>query len=333
MITTFRAQKKTDARRPALALIQVLFILIFSACGFVTSVEQPPATLPSALPDLAVSNVHLAMQGSPSDAGNCVAAYAPYEVRARIENRGLAPAVNIPIVELSTGYAVQIGELQAGQSMEVFLPASSPNGTYNVSVDPQNQILESDEGNNTVSYIAPTPTPPAICTPPATLLPESPTPVPAGGSGSTAFSLAALRGGVYRSPDWGEFQLVDGIFYRTPPTSQDSPEAYTTRMQDLVIFGDINADGIEDALVLLNTQNGGSGHFIELAAVLNQDGSTYNISTISLGDRVAVESGRVENGIIVLNMRVHGPDDGLCCPSQPVVWSFVLSGDQLVKLP
>ncbi len=127
--------------------------------------------------------------------------------------------------------------------------------------------------------------------------------------------------------------MTDGIYYRTPPTSQESPESYTTRIQDPIFYGDINADGFEDALVTLNTQNGGSGHLIELAAVLNQSGSAYNISTLSLGDRVAVESGRVENGTIVLNMRVHGPNDGLCCPSQFVTWSFVLNGDQLIKLP
>jgi hypothetical protein len=83
----------------------------------------------------------------------------------------------------------------------------------------------------------------------------------------------------------------------------------------------------------LNTQNGGSGHFIELAAVLNQNGSAYNVSTIYLGDRVVVESGKVENGTIKLSMRVQGPNDGLCCPSQPAEWEFVLSENQLVTLP
>jgi hypothetical protein len=131
----------------------------------------------------------------------------------------------------------------------------------------------------------------------------------------------------------GGFQLTDGVYYRTPSAPNESPDMYTTRFHDLFFYGDINADGLEDALVFLNTQNGGTGHFIELAAVLDQNGSAYNISTIFLGDRVVVESGKVENGIIVLNMRVQGPNDGLCCPSQFATWNFVLSGDQLMKLP
>ncbi len=155
---------------------------------------------------------------------------------------------------------------------------------------------------------------------------------PTNGPGNTPLSTALLRNGLYRSPDWGEFQLTDGIYYRTPPTPQESPESYTTRIQDPVFYGDLNADGREDALVILSTQNGGSGHFIELAAVLDRNGSGYNISTIYLGDRVVVESGGVENGTIVLKLRVQGPNDGLCCPSQIVTWKFILSGNQLIKL-
>jgi hypothetical protein len=311
-------------------LLQIVLLLILSACGAKPQVVETPVHLTPALPDLAVSNVHIAMQGIPADTTNCVTAYAPYEVRATIENRGYALATNIPIIELSSGYQIQIGELPAGKSMEVFLPASSPTGTYNVNVDPQNLIEETDEGNNTVSYLAITPTPPALCPPPAT---DVPAPVPTSGSNNSSLSMDVIRNNVYRSPDWGEFQLTDGVYYRSTPTPQDSPEAYTTRIQEPTFYGDINADGLEDALVILNTQNGGSGHFIELAAVLNQNGSAYNVSTIYLGDRVVVESGKVENGTIKLSMRVQGPNDGLCCPSQPAEWEFVLSENQLVTLP
>ncbi len=237
--------------------LQILFIVIFviSACGSMKVVTQTPVLLPSALPDLAVSNVHIAMQGIPADTANCVTAYAPYEVRAVIENRGDALATNIPIVELSSNYEIQIGELPAGQSMEVFLPASSPNGMYSVSVDPQNLIAENDENNNTLSYLAITPTPPALCPPTETPIPSA---VPASESGNEALSLTALRNGLYHSPDWGEFQLSDGVYYRTPPTAQESPEVYTTRIQDPIFYGDINADGVQDALAILSTQNGGS---------------------------------------------------------------------------
>jgi len=310
-----------------------LFLLaatLFSACtpGPITT-----PTYPSSLPDLVFSNVYLGMQGVPTDWKECVPEYGPFELRAMIRNLGGAPAYNIDVIDPSTGTNLTIGELGAGQGMELYFPITSASASYNVIVDPQNTILESKEGNNTFSYLAITPTPPALCTPTSVPASDLSTPIPASGSGGATLSQSVLLNSIYRSPDWGEFQLRDGVYYRTPPTSQESPESYTTRFQDPIFYGDINADGLEDALVILSTQNGGSGHFIELAAVLDQNGNPYNVATMSLGDRVAVESGKVENEGIVLNMRVQGPNDGLCCPSQFVTWNFVLNGSQLIKLP
>jgi len=67
--------------------------------------------------------------------------------------------------------------------------------------------------------------------------------------------------------------------------------------------------------------------------VLNSNGSPINVSTLSLGDRVIVEGGAVAGGLITLNMRVQGPSDPMCCPSQAVTWTFRLDAGQLVKLP
>lgn len=152
-------------------LLPVLVTILFlSACGPVTIVVPtgtPPVTLPastapSSLPDLSVSNVYLEMQGR---TGNCVPGYTSYEIRATLQNLGPAPAYNIPVMERSTGTLLQVGELGSGQSMELYFPATAASGTYNVSVDPENTIPETDENNNTVSYLAPTPTPPVLCTP------------------------------------------------------------------------------------------------------------------------------------------------------------------------
>ena len=149
----------------------------------------------------------------------------------------------------------------------------------------------------------------------------------------TTLSLDILRNAQYHSPDWGEFQLSNGIYYRTPPTAQESPEIYTTHLLDTVLYGDINLDGFQDAVVFLSTQNGGTGHFVEMAAVLNLNGSPSNISTLYLGDRVVIESGAIQNGVITLNLLVQGPNDGLCCPSQLVTWNFHLDSGQVVKTP
>jgi len=143
--------------------------------------------------------------------------------------------------------------------------------------------------------------------------------------------LSALQNAQYHSVDWGDFQLTEGVFHRPPMAPAESPETYLTQLLSPVAYGDLNADGAEDAVVFLTTQNGGTGHFIELAAMINRDGTPDNASSVSLGDRVAIESARIEGGVIILELRVHGPNDGLCCPSQLETWHFRFEGDALVQ--
>lgn len=65
----------------------------------------------------------------------------------------------------------------------------------------------------------------------------------------------------YRSPDWGEYQLVNGVYYRTPSAPGESAEIYTTQLDEHFATGDLNVDGTEDAVAFLRTQNGGTGAF------------------------------------------------------------------------
>ncbi len=148
----------------------------------------------------------------------------------------------------------------------------------------------------------------------------------------TPLSAEQLKNCSYTSPDWGQFQLSDGIYYREPPTTLESAETYTTRLLDTVIFGDINQDGAEDAVAFLATQSGGTGHFVEMAAMLNDGGSPLNTSTLFLGDRVVIESGTIQDGVISLNLRVQGPNDPMCCPSQSVTSTYHLENGLLTLL-
>ena len=165
--------------------------------------------------------------------------------------------------------------------------------------------------------------------PTTTLIAETNVPT----STSAPPTLENLQNAQYRSPDWGEYQLVSGVYYRTPTAPGESAEIYTTQLDERFVTGDLNADGAEDAVAFLRTQNGGTGHFVELAAMLNQNGNTYNVSTVYLGDRVIVESVQIVDGVIILAMRVQGPNDGMCCPSQLETWQFRLENNQLVRLP
>jgi len=141
----------------------LLAVILLNSCtlGPVTTPISP-----SSLPDLVVSNVFLGMKGVPTDWTECISNYGPFEIRAMIRNMGQAPAYKIDVVELSTGTKLTIGVLGTSQGIELNFSLASPSATYNVTVDPQNTIPEINEDNNTFSYLAITPTPPALCTPP-----------------------------------------------------------------------------------------------------------------------------------------------------------------------
>jgi hypothetical protein len=41
----------------------------------------------------------------------------------------------------------------------------------------------------------------------------------------------------------------------------------------------------------------------------------------------------VQDGVLNLAMLIHGPNDPLCCASQPALMKFRLDGSQLVAVP
>ena len=103
-------------------------------------------------------------------------------------------------------------------------------------------------------------------------------------------SLSALQNAEYTSPDWGVYRLTQGVYQRPALNPGEFSSAYVTQLLEPIAYGDLDADSIQDAAVFLATQNGGTGHFVELAAMLDRNGQPVNASTMSLGDRVGVEA-------------------------------------------
>jgi hypothetical protein len=111
--------------------------------------------------DLVIYNMILMMAGQQ---GNCVNRYAPYGIRVVIENQGHGDAntfwvgVNEDLLQVEEGLA-------AGQSLALHFSGTVPSGTYMATVDVFDQVKELNEDNNLETFLAPTPTPPPICTP------------------------------------------------------------------------------------------------------------------------------------------------------------------------
>ena len=138
----------------------------------VTDMVSPTRTIVTTsasvlLPDLIIKFMYLEMDGRHA---NCVEAYSPYGIRVLVENIGLASAG--PFIVDMNGMRQQVNtDLAAGERIELHFAGTTPSGQYEAFADVTNQVVESEEYNNILSFIAPTPTPPLLCTPTLTQAP------------------------------------------------------------------------------------------------------------------------------------------------------------------
>jgi hypothetical protein len=151
--------------------------------------------------------------------------------------------------------------------------------------------------------------------------PSPPAAVPA------ELSAATLRSATFKSPyaAQGGVRLAGGVF-------EDTARRLAVMMMPEYAAGDLDADGVPDAVVVLATSTGGSGTFHDLAVVLNRDGLPENIASFFLGDRVVIERIRIVDGEIQLDLTMHGPADPMCCPSVSATRRFRLDESELVEL-
>jgi hypothetical protein len=148
---------------------------------------------------------------------------------------------------------------------------------------------------------------------------------------SSELSPDALKNGNYPVHAFSRqkwVQLRDGIFRQG--ADEDAPDFLEVRLVKLA-GGDLNGDGRADAALILVSHVGGSSRFFEVAAVLNAGGRPRYAASASLGDGIKVNGIRIEAGLIVLDLVVHGDDDPSCCPTLKVTRQYRLEGSRLVK--
>jgi len=98
----------------------------------------------------------------------------------------------------------------------------------------------------------------------------------------------------------------------------------TVYMSDLVAFGDLNYDGVNDATVILGINTGGTGVFTYIAAVLNIGGAPAQVASVFIDDRPMINSLSITSGEILSDILLHGTDDPGCCPSMLVEQGYRL---------
>jgi hypothetical protein len=101
---------------------------------------------------------------------------------------------------------------------------------------------------------------------------------------------------------------------------------------DLNLRGDLDADGLPDAVMHMVYWTGGSGVFNHLAAVIDDQGQPRHVATVELGDRVRLKGAALEEGRIAAKLVVHGDEDPACCPTVPVTRVYRLVQGRLVEV-
>jgi hypothetical protein len=144
-------------------------------------------------------------------------------------------------------------------------------------------------------------------------------------------TLTQLRNATYQGIYKQPVQLSDGKYEGPPFVEGGASRPTVTLMDRFYALGDVNGDAVPDSAVLLAENSGGSGTFVYVAAVLNQDGQPINVATQLLGDRPDIQSIAIDQGEILINMLVAGPDSPLCCPDLPVSPRFRLEGDKVAE--
>lgn len=92
------------------------------------------------------------------------------------------------------------------------------------------------------------------------------------------------------------------------------------------VYGDFNDDGLKDAAVVIAESGGGSGHFRELAFLINEKGKLVHKASEYLGDRVIINSISEDKGRVVLDMFVHRENDCRSGPTKRVTNTYEYTG-------
>lgn len=165
---------------------------------------------------------------------------------------------------------------------------------------------------------APTPTETTLTvTLPPPLTPTYPAPL--------TLSEARLRNMTFNSPVYDRrVTLIDGSFEGT--------DDLRVNLLPHIGFGDLNGDGREDAAVMLAENSGGSGTFISLVIILNQDGQSVQAGATMIDDRPIISSVVIVDGEILVEAVVHSTSDPGCCPALAVLQTYAWDEGSLVML-
>jgi len=125
--------------------------------------------------------------------------------------------------------------------------------------------------------------------------------------------------------------LIDGE--SQVPLGPDPEIVSTITMFGEPVQGDLTADTVDDAAVILVVSGSGSGTYYYQAAALNKDGMYSGTNAVLLGDRVAPQATQIMDGTIIANYAERAPGEPMTAqPSVAVSKYMQVQGEILVEV-
>jgi heat shock protein HslJ len=141
--------------------------------------------------------------------------------------------------------------------------------------------------------------------------------------------VEALRNATYSGIYDDPITLTDGKFEE----SIDGQLISVEYIDNAELFGDLDGDGVEDAIVFLIERGGGTAAFTYVAAQLNQNGQPVDAGAAMVEDRTQFRSTAIQDGQVLLDITTRGPGDVDCCPSHKTRKTYALEEGRLVEIP
>jgi len=127
----------------------------------------------------------------------------------------------------------------------------------------------------------------------------------------------------------GPVTLRDGSWEGAPFVEGGASRAAAGLVPGVLLTGDLDGDGDEEAVVLLYSSSGGSGTRSSIAIVDRRRGAAENVATRLLGDRVQVRSMSIASGMLSIDVVRAGPTDPACCPGELATYTWTLGPNGL----
>ena len=122
--------------------------------------------------------------------------------------------------------------------------------------------------------------------------------------------------------------LVDGALIET----RDAETIAVHLLDHFIALGNLNGDGVEDAVALLELNTSGSGRFTYLAPVLDVLAKPAVAPAVMVEDRIQPKTLTIIDSQVVMEYIGHGKGDGECCPTWNIRSIYAWQDGALVEV-